>query len=132
MRVAIYGNLMSTYEKNSILVGLKAKLLGEYDSEPDFSMYTDGVEPFLTNDGRQSIRMEVYEIEKEKVIELNRIKQYKGPEHTKTNLFNPKPINTPYGKGLIYLYNKDIKKLEKMKVSNWGNYEKYKQIKNML
>ena len=59
-KIAVYGSLRKDLGNNPILFG--SNFLGEFQTEPIFSLYDLGWYPGLKPNGNTSIKMEVYEV----------------------------------------------------------------------
>lgn len=122
--VAVYGSLRKGLGNHRLLEN--AKYLGDFQSEPVFSLYSLGGYPGLKTNGTTSVTMEVYEVTP---IEANRIDQLEGYTPGREATFYDKiPIDTPYGKASVYTYVDKIPESRLVESGDWKQYveERYK------
>lgn len=93
MLVAVYGSLKQGYRNHALLGGSEFK--GVDGTSAEFSMYSMGGFPCITEGGDTSIHVEVYEVEDEVFSRLDRLEGY-------PSFYNRKEIDTMYGKAWIY------------------------------
>ncbi len=113
-KIAFYGPFMKGLKLNKELG--ESKHIGSYTTEPEFSMFKlKSDEPAITLDGRTSIVMDVYEV-KPSIIKqvINAQKGCISKKDLDKNTFNRKIIQTPFGRTLVYVYNKNTSKLKKI------------------
>lgn len=106
MKVAVYGTLRKKGHNHSKLT--EGIYLGKYTSEPIYSMYSiNNTYPALTLKGNTSIVFEVYEVDMKTLKELDTLEGYGGHKN-KNNHYNRRITVTPYGRAMIYTYNRNI------------------------
>jgi gamma-glutamylcyclotransferase (GGCT)/AIG2-like uncharacterized protein YtfP len=114
--VAVYGSLRSGFHNHSLLSD--SKLLGTFDTEPIYDMYSCGSFPGLVLHGSTSIKMEIYEVTEEVSKKVERLEGYtKGDEMD--NHYNKVMIDTPYGEAGTYIYNNSTTRLPKVDSGDW-------------
>ena len=121
--VAVYGSLRKGLGNHRLLEN--AKYLGDFETEPIFSLYSLGSFPGLKKEGTTSVTMEVYEVTP---IEANRIDQLEGYVPGRESTFYDKiPIETPYGEASVYIYVDRIPDARLVPSGDWKQYreEKY-------
>ena len=120
MKVAVYGSLMKGLYNHKQL-GDNPKYLGEFYSEPVFSLYAVSTYPGLKRNGSTSVRFEVYDISVDDIKNVDRLEGYYG-KNSSSNLYNKFVMNSPYGKVICYEYNKSINKDKLVESGNWKEY----------
>ena len=124
MKVAVYGTLRKKGHNHTKLI--QSTYLGKYTSEPIYSMYSIGdMFPALKLKGNTSIVFEVYEIDMKTLKELDVLEGYKGQKHT-NNHYNRRVIVTPYGRAMLYTYNRNITKVNDLiEEGDWIEYSNF-------
>ena len=118
-RVAVYGTLLSNCHNNGWL--RKAKLVGEFWTEPLFDMFSIGTFPYIMENGNTSVKMEVYEYTDEDVeIGLDEV------EGVNRGLYQKGSIMTPHGKALLYISKKTFNDNDPRIIS--GDWKDFKKI----
>ena len=97
MLVAVYGSLKQGFGNNRLLSA--SVLKGTDQTPPDYTMYSMGGFPCITEEPGTSIHIEVYEIDEEVFQRLDWLEGY-------PRFYNRKEIDTVYGTAWIY-YIKD-------------------------
>jgi len=120
-KVAVYGSLLHGLSNNSLLVHHKAKLLGEFETKPEFTMISLGGFPGVVKNGKTSIHTEVYEVDEDCLQSLDSLEGYQ--KDRKGNFYNRETIKTCFGETFIYLYNYTLSSAEDgqniVKDGNW-------------
>jgi gamma-glutamylcyclotransferase (GGCT)/AIG2-like uncharacterized protein YtfP len=75
--------------------------------------------------------MEVYEVDEYTFEAVNRLEGYHGEGH-KSNHYNRKEIDTPYGKAFVYIYNYPVADLHLVEGGDWTKYKKTSKIINTV
>jgi gamma-glutamylcyclotransferase (GGCT)/AIG2-like uncharacterized protein YtfP len=128
MKVAVYGTLRKGQRASYVLKN--ANYLGTFQSEPIYLMFTpSNTYPAIKEGGYTSVTFEVYDnIDKKTLSQLDGIEGYYS-KNAVNNLYNRKHIDTPFGRAIIYVYNKEIPNNPAMIESgDWVEYFK-KEIK---
>ena len=129
MKVAVYGSLRKglgnhqCYLKNETCVGT-------FETKPEYTMYSLGGFPGLVKGGHTSILMEVYDVNMDKMKELDILEGYSGKDNP-SNHYNRTMIDTPYGKAVTYLYNYNTAGITKVTSGDWVEFTKMQQIKTV-
>ncbi len=123
--VAVYGSLRKgLHNYKNLEFDTKAKLLGEFQTEPVYTLYDTGASfPGLKEDGSTSITMEVYEVDEK----LNKtVEQLEGYEEGSEdfNHYNKVEIETPFGLASTYIYNYSIEGMAEVEGGDWTDYIK--------
>lgn len=124
-KVVVYGSLRKgLHNHNSYLKD--AKLIGEYDTEPIYNLYSLGTFPGLKENGTTSIKMEVYEVN---YATLSKIDLLEGIDIVKPmrGFYTKKEIETPYGDAFGYVYNGTVNKNDIVLDGNWAEHIKFKK-----
>ena len=129
-KVAVYGSLRTGLHNYHALDMVQEEYLGEFDTPPIYSMYAVSASfPGLKEDGTTSIKMEVFEVSSEKLVELNGLEGYYGPDAA-TNFYNRKTIDTPWGPAYTYIYNSPIRNAPLVESGDWKEYYKLNKLVN--
>lgn len=114
--VAVYGSLRKNMGNHRLLEN--ANYLGEFKTEPIFSLYSLGGYPGLKENGETSVTMEVYEVTPEEASRVDRLEGYTpGSKH---NTFYDKIfIDTPYGQAGTYIYVPQIRPEAIVESGDW-------------
>lgn len=107
--------------------------LGRFRTEPKFKMYSLGGFPGVVHEEKDPIGVvcDVYLVRREDVktrldmLEGYRGEEYNDPNHASANFYNKEEIDTPWGKGWIYIYNSSPRQsLNVIKTGDWLNQNK--------
>ncbi len=132
-------NLKDTFGKyglESLAKHIGTIYLGEFKSNPEYTMYSLGGFPGVVEGGTTSIVYEVFGVidsknnKTEKYVEgLEgwRGEQYNDPDSPYSNMYNKKMVNTPYGNGTMYIYNTKRKLTSIVEDGDWTKYVKARQ-----
>lgn len=92
--VAVYGTLKEGFGNHRLLKNTEK--LGEFKTNPIFTMLHLGGFPAIIEDGSTEIFCEIYNVTENDVLKsLDRLEGY-------PNFYNRKTIDTPWGKAWIY------------------------------
>ena len=111
--IGVYGTLKKGHSNHHLID--HCHYLGECISENDYTMYSvNDWYPAVVFGGEDAILMEVFRVDdKETADNLDRLEGY-------PSLYIKDIIKTPYGNATIYLFNRKVDNLNKVKsVSNW-------------
>ena len=118
--IAVYGSLRAVMGNDHLLTN--SKYLGDFQTKPEFSLYSLGGYPGLKKRGNTSVTMEVYEVD-EKTAE--RVDRLEGYTPGKNNTFYDKiSIDTPYGESDVYIYVSDISEERLVESGDWRAFKK--------
>lgn len=110
--VAVYGSLKQGNGNHLLLDGSEFK--GVDGTLPEYTMYSMGGFPCVTEGGSTSIHVEVYEVEDGVFNRLDRLEGY-------PSFYNRKEIDTMYGKAWMY-YIKDGSYLGELNIVDTGRW----------
>lgn len=128
-RVVVYGSLRKGLHNHRLLE--TSKYLGEFESEPEFNLYSVGESyPGLVPGGTTSVIMEVYEVDDEVAENVDTLEGYYGDEFPEDNFYNKVKMDTPYGEASSYHYNEDVSDLHLVESGDWVKYKKLSQLVN--
>lgn len=115
--LAVYGDLREGCSSHNEILKHQTRI-GDFDSEPIYSMYSFTTFPALVKNGNTSIKMEVYEITDRILNRLNRLQTYeKGKEVD--NFYNIETIDTPYGEAKVYIFNQKVTGKALISTGDW-------------
>jgi gamma-glutamylcyclotransferase (GGCT)/AIG2-like uncharacterized protein YtfP len=117
----VYGTLMSGYGNNVLLQ--KAELLGEHETDADFTMHSLGGFPCVTLDGKTSIKGEVYATTDENIIQnVYRLEGFSGTKNSRNNWYDMVDVETPYGTaGMFVMLSPKYKEAPIVPTGSWRN-----------
>lgn len=128
--VAVYGTLRRGFG-NYMHYLSKEKYIGQYETDPIYTMYSLGAFPGVVKNGQTSIVMEVFEIDTNKLASLDGLEGYRGMG--RNNMYNREKIKTPYGDAFTYIYNnKHTDGLEEVESGDWKEYKKLEPIRALI
>jgi len=96
MLVAVYGSLKQGYGNHRLLETSEFK--GGTQTKPEYTMYSMGGFPCITEEGGTSIEIEVYEVEDSVFSRLDQLEGY-------PTFYNRKEIETEWGDAWVYYIN---------------------------
>ena len=119
--VALYGILRKNGSAFHDIDDEHVKHVGTYISEPKYTMYDIGsVFPAIIREGNTPITLELFSIDKLDFEDI--IDEVMGYDilHLDTSLFTKHVIDTPFGAGFIYYYNRKIRDIDrKIESGDW-------------
>lgn len=127
MLVAVYGTLRKGLGNFQRFL-TECKYMGSYETSPNYSLYNLGSFPGLQKDGATPVVMEVFEIDKNKLQELDRLEGYEldGPKNS--NFYEREPIETPFGIAFTYFYYRKVLKANLIESGDWVEFQTTKKI----
>lgn len=128
MKIAVYGSLMKGLHNHKYFLK-NAEYLGQFESEPEFTLFDIGSFPGLKKDGTTSILMEVYNINKDILKLIDGLEGY-NKDAINTSHYKRLIMYTPYGFVFYYVYNASTTNYKEVKEGNWKEYIKEKNKKN--
>jgi len=118
--ISVYGSLRKNLGNHGLLTN--SIYLGEFKTEPVFSLYSLGGFPGLKEGGNTSITMEVYEVTPEQAVRVDALEGYSSRGN---NTFYDKiMIDTPYGEAGTYIY---VPKVSEDRLVDSGDWKEFKQ-----
>lgn len=124
--IAVYGSLRKGLGNHRIIESDTTEYLGEFDSEPIYSMYTLGGFPGLHENGNTSIKLEVYSVDDEVAQSVDWLEGY-SPDRPAT-FYDKKSIETPWGAGSIYIYMGNPGEEQLVESGDWKEYLENKEL----
>lgn len=116
----VYGTLKEGHGNHRILENCKK--VGDFTTEPEFTMIHLGGFPGVLRDGETAIKGELYEVEDESVeARLDRLEGY-NPTAPESGLYNKEIININEKDAYIYTFNdsrRDITNYKQIKTGEW-------------
>jgi gamma-glutamylcyclotransferase (GGCT)/AIG2-like uncharacterized protein YtfP len=128
MLVAVYGSLRKTLSNHRILDD--AKYLGNYESEPIFSMFDVGQYPAIKEQGNTSIVLEIYRIDEKILKSLDTLEGYDS-EEPDSCYYVRTSIETPFGEAFIYTFPHDTSYYKQVQNGDWTEYITTKEFTNV-
>lgn len=125
MKVAVYGSLLKTLSNHKLLE--ESEYLGEFHTDPEFSLYSLGSYPGLKKNGITSIRMEVYRVSKDVLKALDQLEGY-DKANKEGSYYKRFSLPTPYGLAFSYEYNNPIKSQKIVASGNWVEYKRLETV----
>lgn len=117
--IAVYGSLRLGMHNHRILE--TSNYLGEFQSKPEFNLYSLGSFPGLKTNGNTSVTMEVYEVTEEVAKRVDSLEGYTpGGNNT---FYDKIPIETPYGEASVYIYVNDIPEERIVESGDWKSFK---------
>jgi gamma-glutamylaminecyclotransferase len=92
-KVACYGSLKSGFPNNRVLG--RSKFMGEFKTQPLYTMYSLGGYPGIVDGGDTPIVCECYEVDEDTMLRLDCLEGY-------PSFYNRSLIDTPYGEAWVY------------------------------
>jgi len=117
--IAVYGSLRKEMGNDYILKN--AKYLGEFKTDPIFSLYSLGSYPGLKENGSTSVVMEVYEVDNLTAQRVDSLEGYSAD--SPATFYDKIPINTPYGEASVYTYVNNIPQDRLVESGDWKEYK---------
>jgi gamma-glutamylcyclotransferase (GGCT)/AIG2-like uncharacterized protein YtfP len=118
--VAVYGSLRKGLSNHRLLEN--AEYLGEFKTEPVFSLYSLGGFPGLKENGNTSVTMEVYSVTEQEARRVDSLEGYTPGEPA--YFYDKIPIDTPYGEANVYTYVSHITEDRLIESGDWKEYRK--------
>lgn len=102
--VGVYGSLREHLHNHRVIESPTTKLIGEFKSEPIYTLFSLGSFPGLHKDGKTGVVLEVYEVDDEVFARLDNLEGYDedSPEYS---MYIREEEDTPFGKAWVYFYN---------------------------
>ena len=122
--VSVYGSLRSGMYNHQYHLS-NAEYKGTFSTEPEYTLHKVSTFPGLKQNGNHSVVMEVYEVDKDTLDNLNQLEGYRPGE--KSTFYDRIEINTPWGKAFTYIY---ISELSKESIVESGDWVAYKDFTN--
>lgn len=127
--VGVYDDLRQDGRSHSAYMD-KATYIGTYYTEPEFSLYSIAKNnPALKRNGSTSILLEVYEVDKETLANID---HYNGCSEIDPymNIYNRIELETPFGICFIYEYSRLLVNKPLIETGDWFRFKR--EIKEHL
>lgn len=126
--VAVYGSLRRGFGNYRGRLATE-KFVGQFETDPQYTMFDLGAFPGVVEGGASPIVMEVFEIDATKLASLDSLEGYRGKDNEEKNFYNRKEIDTPFGKAYTYIYNhKGTRDLDIVESGDWTDHVKSKNL----
>lgn len=118
--LAVYGTLLRGFGNNRYYMRT-AEFLGEYESDPKFTMYSNGGFPYLAEGGDTRIQMEVYKVDDDTLFALDALEGVDSGHYQRIQII------TPFGKTYLYVATDDTKRRiqERLPVVDSGSWRSW-------
>lgn len=121
--VSVYGSLREGMGNHRLLESENSKLLGEFRTKPEYTLFSLGAFPGLLKNGNTSIVVEVYEVTDNVLKRLDGLEGY-HEDDLEQSFYIRETINTPFGESYIYFYNGNPGNKEIVESGDWTEYRK--------
>ena len=130
MYIAVYGSLRKGHGNYDYF--LKGEtFVGQFETEPEYTLLDLGSFPGLLKGGATSVVMEVFDIGTKKLEQVDGLEGYHGVNEEESNHYNRIKIDSPFGPVSTYLYNGvrgDLDDYTIVPSGDWTDYNKVKQV----
>jgi gamma-glutamylcyclotransferase (GGCT)/AIG2-like uncharacterized protein YtfP len=128
--VAVYGSLRQGLHNHPVIS--ESELMGQYETEPIYTMINCGSFPGLLKEGSTSVVMEVYKVDATTLVRLDNLEGYRGKG--KNNFYNREKIDTPYGPAYTYFYNAEspLMRAKAIDTGDWVDFVRSKSLATLL
>jgi gamma-glutamylcyclotransferase (GGCT)/AIG2-like uncharacterized protein YtfP len=115
---------------NNMLNKIFCKLIGSYSTEPDYTMYSidDDISCVVKDNGINSIKIEVWEIDETTLNKLERYYNYYPEFDEYPQDYKKEEVLTPFGKVSIYFTNIEQSEKDIVISGDWVEYLNYKKV----
>ena len=121
--ISVYGSLRKGLHNHGLISD--SQLLGEFKTEPVYSLYSLGGFPGLKENGNTSVVMEVYAVDETTASYVDGLEGY-SPDRVAT-FYDKVPIQTPYGEASVYTYVRNIPEDRLVESGDWKKFINTKQ-----
>lgn len=118
--VAVYGSLRKKQSNYEYYLS-SSTYKGTFSTEPEYTLHSLTYYPGLKLNGNHSIVMEVYEVDKEILQDLNKLEGYSSVK--KSTFYDRIEINTPWGKAFTYIYVNELLKESIVESGDWCKFK---------
>ena len=116
---AVYGTLKQGFGNNSLLAD--AEFMGEFKTEPKYSMYSLGGFPAVTLEGNTALTVQVFKTTDQNVVNrVNSLEGFTGTKDDPNNWYDTKTIDTPYGQAEMFYFKETPNRGSLVESGNWG------------
>lgn len=103
-RIAVYGTLKRGNGNYNYLLKGKSKFLGQFKTNPQFTMYSLGGFPAVVPKGNTSITVEVFEVDDHVKASVDSLEGYSGTRNSPHNWYDTISLDTPWGESEMYIF----------------------------
>ncbi len=121
--VAVYGSLRKEMGNHRLLEN--ANYLGEFTTPKEFSLYSLGSYPGLTQNGETGVVMEVYEVTPQEADRIDQLEGY-DPNRKDNTFYDKITIETPYGDAGTYIYMGRVSGRDLVESGDWKEFKTLK------
>jgi gamma-glutamylcyclotransferase (GGCT)/AIG2-like uncharacterized protein YtfP len=127
--VGVYGSLREGLSNHRVLSN--SKLIGTFQTLPEYTMYDLGSYPGVKPEGNTSLFIEVYNVSENTLDKLDTLEGYHSYE-SPNNYYDRRRIDSPYGEMYIYYYNNKYgtNKIKTVASGDWKDYLETRQLTN--
>jgi len=117
--VAVYGSLRQGLHNHRLLES--SNYLGDFNTEPIYSLYSLGSFPGLKENGNTSVVMEVYEVTEAVARNVDSLEGYTpGGNNT---FYDKISIETPWGTASVYTYVNELPQSSLVESGDWKEFK---------
>lgn len=129
MKVAVYGSLLSGLHNHGVMNRAEGVLVGEFQTKPEYTLVSLGSFPGLIAGGNTSVKVEVYEVEEDKVHVLDRLEGYHPDNDPNNNFYTREVIEIEGVEGGVSVYTLPKEYLDRRVVVENGDWRQYTDTK---
>lgn len=118
--VCVYGSLLTGLGNHRVIEGENTELLGDFISEPVYTLYDLGSFPGLHENGSTAVKMEAYLVDDEIARDVDGLEGY-SPNRPAT-FYDKKTIETPWGTSSVYIYMGNPGEEHKIESGDWKTH----------
>lgn len=104
--LAVYGTLRKGFGNNYLLDS--SYHLGDFITEPNFTMYDLGFFPAVIPEGNTEIYLEIYLVSDIVLQSIYSLEGYQGVRGSKENFYDTMDLETPWGKAEMFIFGDEI------------------------
>lgn len=118
--VACYGSLRKGLHNHNYHLE-NAEYLGDFKTNPEFTMYSLGSFPGIKMNGDTSLKMEVYRVTKLEGLRIDALEGYS--ESSYASFYDRITIETPFGPAHTYIYMGNTDHCDKVESGDWKEFK---------
>jgi gamma-glutamylcyclotransferase (GGCT)/AIG2-like uncharacterized protein YtfP len=104
--IAVYGTLKAGYHNHSLLK--KAEFVGDFVTQPQYTMYSFGGFPAVGTHGNTPITTEIYRVTNEQLGKVYSLEGYTGNRGDADNWYDTVEIDTPFGNAEMFVMHDQL------------------------
>ena len=117
--VFVYGTLKRNKGNNQCL-GEDQEFLGEFKTEPIYTLYDLGGFPITDRGGKHAVVGELFRVNPSRLPRINRLEGYTGRKGDRENWYDVDYLETPYGLACIFVQNHSHRTLKVIENGVWN------------